>query len=63
MRLEFDYSGVLAGKNDEQSLRELIMEADRDNAVARMVIARNDTIKAMAEHKLIGLALEAAEVE
>lgn len=62
MEMIFDFEGILAGK-DEQGLTELIAEADRDNALARVVIARNDTIKAMAQHRLIGLQLQQAERE
>jgi len=62
MKLAFDYLGILVGK-DERGLKDLIAEADRDNALARIVIARNDTLKAMAEHKLIGFALAEAEIE
>ncbi|MGF6697861.1 hypothetical protein OKW38_002473 [Paraburkholderia sp. MM5496-R1] len=62
MKMEFDYSGILAGK-DEQGLADLIEGADRDNVTARLVIARNDMIKAMAQHKLIGLQLQQAERE
>ncbi|MCX5538349.1 hypothetical protein M3A49_02345 [Paraburkholderia sp. CNPSo 3076] len=60
--MEFDFEGILAGK-DEHSLTELIAEADRDNALARLVIARNDQIKAMAQLRLIGMQLQGAEVE
>ncbi|MEX3998036.1 hypothetical protein AB4Y38_03935 [Paraburkholderia sp. EG285A] len=62
MKLEFDFEGILTGKNEE-SLNELIAEADRDNALARLVIARNDQIKAMAQLRLIGMQLQGAEVE
>jgi hypothetical protein len=62
MKMEFDYAGILAGKG-EQGLKELIIEADRDNALARAVIARNDQIKAMCQHRLIGLQVQQAECE
>lgn len=62
MDFMFDFDGVLAGK-DEEGLKELIAEADRDNATARMVIARNDTIKGMAQHRLISLQMQDAERE
>lgn len=62
MKMKFDFESVLAGK-DESGLTDLIAEADRDNATARLVIARNDTIKAMAQHRLIALQLQQAERE
>ncbi|WP_234745289.1 hypothetical protein [Burkholderia sp. WTPI3] len=39
-------------------LYELIKQADRDNARMRTEIARNDQIKASAQHRLIGLQLQ-----
>ncbi|MFM0000198.1 hypothetical protein PQR57_04120 [Paraburkholderia dipogonis] len=62
MKIKFDFESILAGK-DESGLTDLIAEADRDNATARLVIARNDTIKAMAQHRLIALQLYQAERE
>ncbi len=58
----FYFVDVLAGK-DEQGLADLIAGAERDNATACLVIARNDTIKAMAQRRLIALQLQQAERE
>ncbi|MFM0494241.1 hypothetical protein [Paraburkholderia caledonica] len=62
MKMEFDYASILASKG-EQGLKELIIEAERDNALARDVIARNDRVKAMCQHRLIGLQVQQSECE
>lgn len=47
----------------ETALNDLVSAVDADNVSHRAAIARNDQIKAMAQHKLIGLQLAEAERE
>ncbi len=47
----------------ETALNDLVSAVDADNVSHRAAIARNDQIRAMAQHKLIGLQLSDAERE
>ena len=47
----------------ETALNDLVSAVDADNVSHRAAIARNDQIRAMAQHKLIGLQLSEAERE
>ena len=47
----------------ETELNGLIAAVNADNVSHRAAIARNDQIRAMAQHKLIGLQLAEAERE
>jgi hypothetical protein len=47
----------------EAELNNMVSAVDADNVGHRAAIARNDQIKAMAQHKLIGLQLADAERE
>lgn len=47
----------------ETELNDLVSAVDTNNVSHRAAIARNDQIKAMAQHKLIGLQLAEAERE
>jgi hypothetical protein len=47
----------------ETELNNMVSAVDADNVRHRAAIARNDQIRAMAQHKLIGLQLAEAERE
>jgi hypothetical protein len=47
----------------ETELNDLVAAVNADNVSHRAAIARNDQIRAMAQHKLIGLQLAEAERE
>ena len=47
----------------ETEINNMVSAVDADNVRHRAAIARNDQIKAMAQHKLIGLQLADAERE
>lgn len=47
----------------ETELNDMVSAVNADNVSHRAAIARNDQIKAMAQHKLIGLQLADAERE
>jgi hypothetical protein len=58
-----EFNFILHESLTETALNDLVSAVDADNVSHRAAIARNDQIKAMAQHKLIGLQLAEAERE
>ncbi|MGF6771119.1 hypothetical protein P3T18_003598 [Paraburkholderia sp. GAS199] len=62
MKMTFEIDGLLSGK-DEKALTEIIAAAQRDNSMARLVMARNDLIAIAAQHRVIAMQLQDGERE